>query len=218
MKRLYIAYGSNLNVRQMKTRCPNAKILGTAKLKGWELLFKGSKSGSYLTIEKKENAIVPVVIWEVDKTDEKALDRYEGYPTFYYKKDIKVQYKGIRTGNRRTVTAFAYIMHEERQTVYQAFSTSTPALTVTIPFILTSRYFSMPITSQRSCTKMTDNLVQLRTCPRCGGVYSGHGAVSRADNLTVICPDCGTREALESIGVDEKEQEKILDTIHRCER
>lgn len=23
---------------------------------------------------------------------------------------------------------------------------------------------------------MTDNLVQLRTCSRCGGVYSGHGA------------------------------------------
>lgn len=91
------------------------KILGTAKLKGWELLFKGSKSGSYLTIEKKENGIVPVVIWEVSESDEKALDRYEGYPTFYYKKDIKVQYKGIRTGNRRTVTAFAYIMHEERQ-------------------------------------------------------------------------------------------------------
>lgn len=101
MKRLYIAYGSNLNVRQMKTRCPNAKILGTAKLKGWELLFKGSKSCSYLTIEKKENGIVPVVIWEVSESDEKALDRYEGYPTFYYKKDIEAQYKGIRTGNRR---------------------------------------------------------------------------------------------------------------------
>lgn len=101
------------------------------------------------------------------------------------------------------------------KSLYQAFSTSTPALKVTIPFTLTSRYFSMPITSQRSCTKMTDNLVQLRTCPRCGGVYSGHGAVSRADNLTGICPDCGTREALESIGVDEKEQEKILKTIHK---
>ena len=62
---------------------------------------------------------------------------------------------------------------------------------------------------------MTDNLVQLRTCPRCGEVYSGHGAVSRADNLTVICPDCGTREALQSIGVDEKEQEKILMMIHQ---
>ena len=32
-----------------------------------------------------------------------------------------------------------------------------------------------------------------------------------------ICPDCGTREALESIGVDETEQEKILATIHRCQ-
>ena len=61
---------------------------------------------------------------------------------------------------------------------------------------------------------MTDNLVQLRTCPRCGGVYPGHGAVSRVDNVTIVCSDYGTREALESIGVDETEQEKILDTIH----
>ena len=52
MKRYYIAYGSNLNVAQMRMRCPHATILGTAKLKGWELLFKGSKTGSYLTIEE----------------------------------------------------------------------------------------------------------------------------------------------------------------------
>ena len=43
-----------------------------------------------------------------------ALDRYEGFPNFYYKRDIRLQYKGIRTGKRRTVTAFAYIMHEDR--------------------------------------------------------------------------------------------------------
>lgn len=114
MKRYYLAYGSNLNVRQMETRCPKATILGTAKLKGWELLFKGSKTGSYLTIEENENGSVPVVIWEVTPSDEKALDRYEGYPAFYYKKDIKLQYKGIRTGKRRTINAFAYIMHEDR--------------------------------------------------------------------------------------------------------
>lgn len=113
-KRYYIAYGSNLNVRQMKMRCPGATILGTANLKGWELLFKGSKTGSYLTIEQKADGTVPVVIWEVTPSDEQALDRYEGFPNFYYKKDIKVQYKGIRTGKRRTVNAFAYIMHEDR--------------------------------------------------------------------------------------------------------
>ena len=47
-------------------------------------------------------------------TDEAALNRYEGFPNFYYKKDIKLRYKGIRTGKRRTVAAFAYIMHEDR--------------------------------------------------------------------------------------------------------
>lgn len=113
MKRYYIAYGSNLNVKQMKMRCPGATILGTAKLKDYELLFKGSKTGSYLTIEQKEGSTVPVAIWEVTESDEKSLDRYEGYPIFYYKKEMKLQYKGIRTGKRRTVDAFVYIMHEE---------------------------------------------------------------------------------------------------------
>ena len=59
------------------------------------------------------------------------------------------------------------------------------------------------------------NEIQLRKCPKCGMLFSERGAVSRVDNVTIICPDCGTREALESIGVDEKEQEKILNTIHR---
>ena len=113
MKKYYIAYGSNLNVKQMKMRCPGATILGTTKLKNYELLFKGSKTGSYLTIEKKEGSTVPVVIWEVTESDEKSLDRYEGYPIFYYKKEMKLQYKGIRTGKKRTVKAFVYIMHEE---------------------------------------------------------------------------------------------------------
>ena len=113
-KRYYIAYGSNLNVRQMRMRCPDATILGTTNLNGWELLFRGSKTGSYLTIEENPDGTVPAVIWEVSPSDEAALDRYEGFPSFYYKKDIRLKYKGIRTGRRRTVTAFAYIMHEER--------------------------------------------------------------------------------------------------------
>ena len=54
-----------------------------------------------------------------------------------------------------------------------------------------------------------------RTCPICGRSYTGHPALSRTDNETLICPDCGTRQTLASIGVDEKEQEEILATIHR---
>lgn len=52
-------------------------------------------------------------------------------------------------------------------------------------------------------------------CPRCGKTYYGHPALSRADNETPICPDCGTREALESIGVCSEEQDSIIETIHR---
>lgn len=62
------------------------------------------------------------------------------------------------------------------------------------------------------------NEIQLRKCPKCEKLYGGVPAVSRVDNVTIICPDCGTREALESIGVDETEQEKILDTIHNTVR
>ena len=113
-RRYYIAYGSNLNVPQMRMRCPQARILGTANIKDWELLFKGSMTGSYLTIEECPGAKVPVVIWEVTEDDERALDRYEGFPTFYYKRNFKLTYRGIVTGRRKVVEAFAYIMHEER--------------------------------------------------------------------------------------------------------
>ena len=52
-------------------------------------------------------------------------------------------------------------------------------------------------------------------CPKCGQPYIGIPALSREDNKTLICPDCGVREALESIGVDVNEQEEILAAIHR---
>ncbi len=113
-KRYYIAYGSNLNIRQMRMRCPSARIIGTSKIKDYELLFKGSQTGVYLTIEPQIGASVPVAVWEVTASDEKALDRYEGYPSFYYKTDMTLDIKGIRTGKIRKRKAFVYIMHEER--------------------------------------------------------------------------------------------------------
>lgn len=52
-----------------------------------------------------------------------------------------------------------------------------------------------------------------QTCPKCGRVYTEQPATSRVDG-SPICPDCGTREALESIGVGREEQDKILGIIH----
>ena len=105
----YVAYGSNLNKQQMMMRCPTAKAVGKGYIKGYELLFKGSKTGAYLTIEEKKGSKVPVGIWKVTKEDELALDRYEGYPTFYYKADLKIKLED------KEIDAFVYIMHEYRE-------------------------------------------------------------------------------------------------------
>ena len=50
-------------------------------------------------------------------------------------------------------------------------------------------------------------------CPRCGCTYHDLPALCRVDNETRICPDCGTREALATLGISEEEQESILDAI-----
>jgi len=60
-----------------------------------------------------------------------------------------------------------------------------------------------------------NNSISLKICPKCNRPYHGHPALSRVDNKTSICPDCGTREALESLDVPAEEQEKILQTIHK---
>ena len=113
-KRYYIAYGSNLNVGQMRMRCPGARIIGTSVVEGYRLLFKGSKTGSYLPIEPQDGASVPVAAWAVTEEDEAALDRYEGFPSFYYKKEMELPIKGIKTGKVRRRKVFVYIMHEDR--------------------------------------------------------------------------------------------------------
>lgn len=65
--------------------------------------------------------------------------------------------------------------------------------------------------------KKRDSTIKPAVCPRCGKTYTARPSVSRMDGTMLICPDCGTREALESIGVSVEEQDKILDAIHRSQ-
>ena len=57
-----------------------------------------------------------------------------------------------------------------------------------------------------------------RICPICGKEYDEYPALSRADGLTPICPDCGVMEALSSIDISDEEQEKIISIIHSAGR
>lgn len=112
MKKYYLAYGSNLNREQMGYRCPNARPVGTAQLEGWRLVFRGSGSGNYLTIEPASGYVVPVAVWAVTEADEAALDRYEGFPVFYRKETLPITYTGLKTAQERQVEAFVYLMND----------------------------------------------------------------------------------------------------------
>ena len=107
--RYYLAYGSNLSSEQMAYRCPDAKIVGTAVLEGWKLRFR-----LHATIEPEEDSKVPVLVWELSEADEKMLDRYEGYPSYYFKKDLEVKVTSIADGKVTDLTAMVYIMTEGR--------------------------------------------------------------------------------------------------------
>lgn len=113
-KKYYIAYGSNLNVNQMKKRCPSARIIGISNIQNYELLFKGSKTGYYLTIEPKVGESVPVAVWETTVEDEKALDCYEGFPVFYDKTEMTLPVKEIQTGKVKNRKGYVYIMNQNR--------------------------------------------------------------------------------------------------------
>lgn len=107
-KRRNAAYGSNLNLEQMAMRCPTAKVYGKGMLKDYRLLFKGEKDNAYCTLEKKDGGKVPVVVWELQPEDEKALDFYEGYPKFYRKENAKIE---LEDGT--ILTAMVYIMTDK---------------------------------------------------------------------------------------------------------
>ena len=108
-KRLYIAYGSNLHLEQMNYRCPTSTVVGKSELVGYKLIFKGAPTNAYATIEESNGSTVPALVWDIKPQDEHNLDRYEGYPTFYYKKNLVIEVGGAE------VEAMVYIMNEKAQ-------------------------------------------------------------------------------------------------------
>lgn len=78
----YFAYGSNLWPPQMRSRCPSAHVIGTAKLEGWSAVYdKPSEDGSAkLNIRLDPDGSVEGVVYEIDDGERQALDAAEpGY-------------------------------------------------------------------------------------------------------------------------------------------
>lgn len=45
---------------------------------------------------------------------------------------------------------------------------------------------------------LTYKILELQRCPKCKKEFTEHPALSRVDNETEICPECGVREAIEA--------------------
>ena len=104
--RIYAAYGSNVYSKLMKKRCPDAVIIGKGFIKNYRLTFRGKERG-VANIEFAERRKVPVVIWRITKKCESSLDRVEGFPGLYIKKNFNVDADG------EIIKAFAYVMVEQ---------------------------------------------------------------------------------------------------------
>lgn len=104
--KIYAAYGSNMNLEQMKRRCPKAKVIGKGELMGYKITFRGKEAG-VANVEQSSQERVPIVLWAITQECERALDRYEGYPRLYKKELVTI---ATADGEQ---TAMVYVMAKE---------------------------------------------------------------------------------------------------------
>lgn len=205
MSKLYIAYGSNLNIYQMKRRCPDAKIVGTTFISGYRLTFRGNrKHCGVANVEPEKGSIVPVGVWLISPKDEAALDRYEGYPWLYYKKNFRIRING------ELRMAMGYVMTKGHE---YAAPSDMYLRTIVDGFddfnIDTEILFDAVIDTQKRLETSLPSFLEhvsdlqwsyhLPTCPRCGRQNmkpsTATNALSRHANV-YICDECGMDEAI----------------------
>lgn len=85
----YFSYGMNTNRAQMAQRCPNAVSLGYATLPGYTFRFANHGDVIY-----DPNGTADGVLWEITPDCLYSLDALEGYPTYYDREIVVVEFNG----------------------------------------------------------------------------------------------------------------------------
>jgi len=97
---LYFAYGSNLNMGDMKRRCLDSVPLSKVKLKNYTLVFN-----TYADIIENGGDFLEGAIYEVSDMDIINLDEYEEFPELYEKIEVEAEDE-----DGKKYKALAYIM------------------------------------------------------------------------------------------------------------
>lgn len=92
---LYFAYGSNLDIEQMRQRCPSSRVVGIGRLPAHRLAFSrysDSRGCGVADIVPDEGQEVWGLLYEISDEDLKgSLDRYEGFPHCYTRLLLQVE-------------------------------------------------------------------------------------------------------------------------------
>jgi len=102
----YFAYGSNMNHKQIKERCKNAKFISRVYLEDYDFVYDGYshlRRGAVANIIPKQGSRVWGGLFEIDESGLKELDKCEGYPRCYQRKQIIV-----KDDNNKEYQAYVY--------------------------------------------------------------------------------------------------------------
>ena len=86
---LYFAYGSNLNPKRIRHRCPTAVTFRAAKLHDYQIVER-----LYADIDFELDAVVSGVLYCISQRDLFTLDTYEGCPRIYRRIWVEVDCEG----------------------------------------------------------------------------------------------------------------------------
>jgi gamma-glutamylcyclotransferase (GGCT)/AIG2-like uncharacterized protein YtfP len=109
----YFTYGSNMDISQIKQRCPSAREVGIGKVKGYDIVFnrKGTyREGGVSSIEPRVGTEVFGVVYEISKTDLEELDRIED-PEAYHRRSFQVD-----VINKEVIECQVYVAIPEKPT------------------------------------------------------------------------------------------------------
>ncbi|WP_333785376.1 gamma-glutamylcyclotransferase family protein [Thermocrinis sp.] len=110
---LYFAYGSNMNLKQMRERCGDSwKKIGVGYVEGYKLVFDGPSSkwnGGVANLVQDPTGRVWGVLFELESFE--CLDLHEGYPGVYDRKEVSVVVPELG----QVLKAVAYVRPKPRE-------------------------------------------------------------------------------------------------------
>ncbi len=109
---LYFAYGSNMSQKRLRELGIKPKRSFVAELRNHKLDFNklGSDGSGKANVERDGNSKVLGIVFEITESDLKELDRYEGAPAHYRRRNVTV-----KPEEGETCTAVTYLAVRKAQ-------------------------------------------------------------------------------------------------------